>query len=114
MASAFYDTSRHKLKDLRQSSEKLNLLAETFARTLLQWQNTQKQISVFFFNEAKSYHGVLVGPMNGRVVESCIDSSRLYLRRTHGYQATVTMLQSMRTMLICVSLRIGMWRVIRV
>lgn len=114
MASAFYDTSHHKLKDLRQSSEKLNILAETFARTLLQRINTQKQISVFFFNETKDYRGVRVSPIKARMVESCIDSSRLYPNRTHGYQATVVMLRSMRTMSICVSLRIGMWRDMRV
>ena len=114
MASAFYNTSSHSLKDLRQSSEKLNILAETFARTLLQRHNTQKQISVFFFNETKDYRGVRVGFSRAKVSWSCIDSSRLYPNKMHGYQATVIMLRSMRTMSICVNSMTGMWRDMRV
>ncbi|RSM09324.1 hypothetical protein CEP52_004134 [Fusarium oligoseptatum] len=62
MVSIIHDTDSQKVKDLKQKSEKLQILAESFASALHQRIRDKNEIRVAFFNETKKLHGVLVVP----------------------------------------------------
>ncbi|KFH47803.1 Protein SERAC1-like protein [Hapsidospora chrysogenum ATCC 11550] len=62
MVSVLHKTDTQKVKDLDQKSEKLKILAESFASALHQRIRDTKEIRVAFFHETKKLHGVLVVP----------------------------------------------------
>ncbi|RSL58869.1 hypothetical protein CEP54_007590 [Fusarium duplospermum] len=62
MVSIIHETDSQKVKDLKQKSEKLQILAESFASALHQRIRDNNEIRVAFFNETKKLHGVLVVP----------------------------------------------------
>ena len=60
MASIFWESNRLKIKDLEENSEKLKILAENFAKVLLQRVTNQTAIYVYFFNETRKSYGQMV------------------------------------------------------
>ncbi|EEU38687.1 uncharacterized protein NECHADRAFT_83088 [Fusarium vanettenii 77-13-4] len=62
MVSIIHDADSQKVKDLKQKSEKLQILADSFASALHQRIRDNNEIRVAFFNETKKLHGVLVVP----------------------------------------------------
>ncbi|KAI8716899.1 hypothetical protein NCS52_00984500 [Fusarium sp. LHS14.1] len=60
MVSIIQGTDSQKVKDLKQKSEKLQILADSFASALHQRIRDNNEIRVAFFNETKKLHGVLV------------------------------------------------------
>ena len=60
MVSVLHRTHTQKVKDLKQKSEKLQILGESFATVLHQRIRNNKEIQVAFFHEMKRLHGVLV------------------------------------------------------
>jgi len=68
MVSVLRNTHTQKVKDLEQKSEKLRILAESFASALHQRIRDNKEIRVAFFHETKTLNGVLVVPeLNARI-----------------------------------------------
>ncbi|KAK4248315.1 Alpha/Beta hydrolase protein [Corynascus novoguineensis] len=68
MVSVLHKTHTQKVKDLEQKSEKLRILAESFASALNQRIRENQEIRVAFFHETKKYLGVLVVPeLNSRI-----------------------------------------------
>jgi hypothetical protein len=60
MVSVLHRTHTQKVKDLKQKSEKLQILGESFATVLHQRIRNNKEIQVAFFHETKRLHGLLV------------------------------------------------------
>lgn len=63
MVSVVHATDSQKVKDLDQKSEKLQILAESFASALHQRIRDNKEVRVAFFNETKKLHGFLVSQL---------------------------------------------------
>lgn len=60
MIDLFHNTNPRKISDLKERSEKLEILVEAFARRLRQRLSEGKELGVFFFSETLPTHGVLV------------------------------------------------------
>ncbi|KAH6856020.1 Alpha/Beta hydrolase protein [Chaetomium sp. MPI-CAGE-AT-0009] len=68
MVSILHKTHSQKVKDLQQKSEKLQILAESFASVLHQRIRNDKEIRVAFFHEMKKMYGVMIVPeLNSRI-----------------------------------------------
>ena len=75
MLSVIHETDTQKIKDLDQKSDKLKILAESFATTLHQRIRDNKEIRVSFFHETKKLHGSLVGQQTTLLASQFLTSS---------------------------------------
>lgn len=75
MVSIIHATDSQKVKDLDQKSEKLRILAESFASALHQRIRGNKEVRVAFLNETKKLHGVLVSQPSLIIDPSGVDDS---------------------------------------
>lgn len=103
MLSAIHETDTRKIKDLDQKSDKLKILAESFAMTLNQRIRDNKEIRVSFFHETKSLHGSLVGLPDDYACLLPFSLVRLFPNQTLEYRALGIMPPSTRTTPPCVS-----------
>lgn len=62
IALAFVDTNKQNTKDLLESSDKFQTVAEAFADVLRKRDLEQRSIGVAFFIETLKYRGILVFP----------------------------------------------------
>ena len=56
----FHSTNAKKIHDLKEKSEKLEILVEAFASRLRQRLSDGKELGVYFFCETLTTHGILV------------------------------------------------------
>lgn len=75
MLSVILETDTRKIKDLDRKSDKLKILAESFAATLHQHIKDNKEIRVSFFHETKKLHGSLVGRKTTLLASQFLTSS---------------------------------------
>src|SRR5271168_4471546 len=75
MLSVIHETDTQKIKDLDQKSDKLKILAESFATTLHQRIRDNKEIRVSFFHETNKLHGSLVGQQTTLLASQFLTSS---------------------------------------
>ncbi|RDW66546.1 hypothetical protein BP6252_10181 [Coleophoma cylindrospora] len=65
----FHNTNSRKINDLKERSEKLEILVEAFARRLRQRLSEGKELGVFFFSETLPIHGhVIVPESNAKII----------------------------------------------
>ncbi|KAK2667209.1 protein of unknown function DUF676, lipase-like [Fusarium oxysporum f. sp. vasinfectum] len=77
MVSVIHATDSQKVKDLEQKSEKLQILAESFASALHQRIRDKKEIRVAFFHETKKLHGFMVVPERNSWIPGFADHSSI-------------------------------------
>ncbi|KAF5583303.1 uncharacterized protein FSUBG_13161 [Fusarium subglutinans] len=77
MVNIIHATDPQKVKDLDQKSEKLHILAESFASALHQRIRDKKEIRVAFFHETKKLHGFLVVPERNSWISGFSDHSSI-------------------------------------
>lgn len=102
MVSIFHNTDSQKVKDLDEKSEKLQILAESFASAMHQRIRDNNEIRVAFFNETKKLHGMLVsqfclifdpfglddnfkGCSRAELLDTWVRRPRVYQRRSLHY-----------------------------
>ena len=107
MVSAIIKTDPQKVKDLDQKSEKLKILAESFASALNQRIRDSKEIRVAFFHETKKLHGFLVSRQAtypSLLRQTHLQSPcRLFPNRTLGYLVSEITRLSTQTTPPCVN-----------
>ncbi|KAI1167164.1 Alpha/Beta hydrolase protein [Nemania serpens] len=109
MLSAIHETDTRKIKDLDQKSDKLKILAESFAMTLNQRIRDNKEIRVSFFHETKSLHGSLIVPEPNSRISGFGDHASINAdhsamckfadQETQGYQSVLAAIQKVSVVL---------------
>lgn len=74
----FHSTNAKKIHDLKERSEKLEVLVEAFANRLRQRLSDGKELGVYFFCETLTTHSVLVVPENNAKIIGYGDQASIH------------------------------------